>query len=54
MWASPEWDDVIGVAGGAFADPTLPGPHRVTHRATGHPFVCPPEGVPVYQDGPPE
>lgn len=54
LWASPEWEDVIGVAGGAFADPNLPGPHRLTHRATGHPFVQAPEGLPVYEDGPPE
>jgi hypothetical protein len=46
-------EDVIGVAGGAFADPTLPGPHRITHRATGHPFVPSPHGVPIYEDGPP-
>ncbi|MBI1197197.1 MAG: aldehyde-activating protein [Phenylobacterium sp.] len=54
MWGSPEWPDVIGVAGGAFADPTLPGPHRVTHHATAHPFVPTPDGVPVYEDAPPE
>lgn len=47
-------EDLIGVAGGAFADPTLPGPHRMTFHATAHPFVRPPEGIPVYEDGPPE
>jgi hypothetical protein len=54
LWSSPEWADVIGVAGGAFADPTLPGPHRMTFTATGHPFVTSPQGIPVYPDGPPE
>ena len=54
FWLLDDYDDLIGVAGGALADPTLPGPHRITHRATGHPFVCAPEGVPVYEDGPPE
>ena len=53
MWIPDDEDMVIGVAGGAFADPTLPGPHRITHRATGHPFVPAPEGVPVYPDAPP-
>jgi hypothetical protein len=47
-------DDVIGVAGGAFADPALPGPHRMTHAATGHPFVTSPAGIPVYPDAPPD
>ena len=51
---SDDWEDVIGVAGGAFADPTLPGPHRMTHSGTGHPFVTSPKGIPVYEDGPPE
>ena len=46
--------DLVGVAGGCFADPTLPGPHRMTHTATGHPFVTSPKGIPTYEDGPPE
>lgn len=53
-WSSPEWGDVIGVAGGAFADPTLPSPERMVFTSTRHPFVCVPEGVPQYKDGPPE
>jgi len=53
-WSSPEWEDVLGVAGGAFADPTLPSPARMVFTATRHPFVCTPEGIPVYEDGPPE
>ena len=52
LWIPDGADDVIGVAGGAFADPTLPGPHRMTHTATGHPFVTAPTGIPVYEDGP--
>jgi hypothetical protein len=58
VWYAPddpeEWGDVIGVSGGCFADPTLPGPHRMTHTATGHPFVTSPKGIPTYEDGPPE
>ncbi|MBL8770951.1 MAG: GFA family protein [Phenylobacterium sp.] len=58
VWYAPDDDgwgeDILGVAGGCFADPTLPGPHRMTHAATGHPFVTSPKGVPVYEDGPPE
>jgi hypothetical protein len=53
-----EFDDatmgLVGVAGGCFADPTLPGPHRMTFTATGHPFVTSPKGIPTYEDGPPE
>ena len=47
-------EDILGVAGGCFADPQLPGPHRMTYAATGHPFVTSPQGIPVYEDGPPE
>ena len=54
MWELDDDEPVIGVAGGAFADPNLPGPHRMTHAATGHPFVTSPRGVPLYPDGPPE
>src|SRR6478736_2536722 len=39
-WSSPEWGDVIGVAGGAFADPTLPAPVRMGWTSKRHPFVC--------------
>jgi len=46
--------ELVGVAGGCFADPTLPGPHRMTFTATGHPFVTSPKGIPTYEDGPPE
>src|SRR5437763_3293005 len=45
LWVPDEADDVIGVAGGAFADPMLPGPHRMTHTGTGHPFVTSPKGI---------
>ncbi len=54
LWMSDEWDDVIGVAGGAFADPMLPGPHRMTHTGTGHTFVTSPRGIPTYDGPPPE
>lgn len=55
LWWGPfDGDDIIGVAGGAFADPTLRSPDRMTHMATRHPFVCAPQGLPQYDDGPPE
>ena len=55
LWWAFDWgDDILGVAGGCFADPTLPGPHRMTFTATGHPFVTSPKGIPTYEDGPPE
>jgi hypothetical protein len=54
-WASDDWGaDIIGVAGGCFADPTLPSPQRMVFTATKHPYVQPPPGVPTYEDGPPE
>jgi hypothetical protein len=54
-WLFPdEEDDVIGVAGGCFADPELPSPVRMVFTATKHPYVRPPPGVPTYEDGPPE
>jgi hypothetical protein len=53
-WSSPEWEDVIGVAGGCFADETLPSPVRMTNTEHKHPFVRPPPGVPTYEEGPPE
>lgn len=54
VWWVPgeEEEDWIGVAGGAFADPTLRPPDRMTHMATRHPFVCAPEGLPQFEDGP--
>jgi hypothetical protein len=54
LWELGDDEPIIGVAGGAFADPTLPGPHRMTHTATGHPFVTSPQGIPVYEGPPPE
>src|SRR5690349_16867937 len=41
-WVPDDEDDVIGVAGGAFADPTLPSPQRMVFTSTRHPFVCAP------------
>lgn len=51
-WFVPDDDEeVLGVAGGAFADPTLPAPERMVFTATRHPFVRTPEGLPEYPDG---
>lgn len=54
LWWAPDDpdEDVIGVAGGAFADPTLPSPERMVFTAHKHPYVRPPPGVPTYPDGP--
>jgi hypothetical protein len=56
VWYAPDdpAEDVIGVSGGCFADPTLPSPMRMVFTATKHPYVRPPPGVPTYEDGPPE
>ena len=56
LWWAPDDPDeeVIGVAGGAFADPTLPSPERMVFTAHKHPYVRPPPGVPTYTDGPDE
>jgi len=55
VWWAPDdvTEDVIGVAGGCFADPALPSPVRMTHTATRHPYVRAPEGISTYEDGPP-
>ena len=53
-WGPFEEDDVIGVAGGAFADKTLPSPQRMVWTENRHPFVCTPEGVPTFEGPPPE
>jgi hypothetical protein len=58
VWYAPDDDswgeDIIGVSGGCFADPALPGPERMVFTATRHPFVRPPPEIPTYEDGPPE
>src|SRR5688572_26405267 len=55
LWWAFDWDDdLIGVAGGCFAGQDLPSPQRMVFTATKHPYVCVPEGVPTYEDGPPE
>ena len=50
LWWAPDDDDenVIGVAGGAFADVSLPAPRRMVHAEHRHPFVRPPDGLPIY------
>ena len=53
-WAFDDADDVLGVAGGCFADPTLPSPARMVYTSTKHPYVQPPPGVPTYEGRPPE
>jgi len=55
MWWVPEGeDDIVGVAGGCFAGQDLPSPQRMVYTATKHPYVCVPDGVPTWEDGPPE
>jgi hypothetical protein len=53
-WAFDDDDDVLGVSGGCFADPTLPSPQRMVFTSTKHPYVQPPPGVPTYEDAAPE
>jgi hypothetical protein len=53
LWWAPDdaSEDVIGVAGGAFADKALPSPARMVFTAHRHPYVRPPEGVPTFEQG---
>lgn len=51
-WVPDHEDDVIGVAGGAFADPTLPAPTRMVWTGKRHPFVCAPDDLTTFEDGP--
>jgi hypothetical protein len=53
-WVFDGEDDLVGVAGGAFAGQDLPSPQRMVFTASKHPYVRIPEGVPTYEDGPPE
>lgn len=53
LWWRFEDEDILGVAGGCFADPTLPSPERMVYASGRHPFVRPPPGIPVYEDGAP-
>lgn len=48
LWWVPDVDeDVVGVAGGAFAGEDLPAPQRMVFTASAHPFVCVPPGTPA-------
>jgi hypothetical protein len=51
-WVPDEEKDVFGVAGGCFADPTLPSPKRMVHTRNKHPYVRPPDNIPLYEDAP--
>ena len=53
-WVPDDEDDVIGLAGGCFVGQDLPPPQRMVHTATRHPWVCVPQGLPEYEDAPPE
>lgn len=54
LWWSPDdaAEDIIGVAGGCFADATLPSPQRMVFTEHKHPFVQPPAGILFYEQGP--
>jgi hypothetical protein len=56
LWWAPDDpdEDVIGVAGGAFADAGLPSPERMVFTAHKHPYVRPPPGVATYAGRPDE
>lgn len=47
FWELEVWPDKIGVAAGAFADPTLPAPHIVVWTENKYHWVPLPEGVPT-------
>lgn len=51
-WVPEEEDDVIGVAGGCFADTSLPAPQRMVWTEHRHPYVRPPPGVPTFTGAP--
>jgi hypothetical protein len=52
-WVPDDEDDVIGLAGGCFVGQDLPGPQRMVWTQHKHPFVRPPEGLPLFE-GPPD
>ncbi len=51
FWEPEMFPDRIGVAAGAFADPSFPAPHRAVWTHSKHHWVELPAGIPHY-DGP--
>jgi hypothetical protein len=52
-WTRDTQPELISVAGGAFADPSLPGPTRMVWTQHRHRWVCTPEGLPTFPKSPP-
>lgn len=53
VWWEPQArPGMVAVAAGAFADPDFPGPQRMIWTDHRHPWVCTPEGLPLYPKGP--
>lgn len=51
-WTAGARPGRVMVAGGAFADPTLPPPERIIWTEHRHPSVCVPDGMPEYPRAP--
>ena len=51
-WDAEARPGIVCVAGGAFADRRFPSPQRMIWTEHRHPWICTPEGLPVYPKGP--
>ena len=51
-WEPHARPGLVAVAGGAFADPTLPPPKRMVWTEHRHPWVCTPEGLATFERSP--
>jgi hypothetical protein len=52
-WTREGQPGLTSVAGGAFADPGLPGPERMVWTENRHPWICTPDGLPQFPHSPP-
>ena len=53
LWWDPEArPGLVAVAAGAFADPAFPAPERMVWTEHRHPWVCTPEGLPLFERNP--
>jgi len=51
-WKAEARPGSVCVAGGAFADTSFPAPQRMLWTEHRHPWICTPEGLPIFPKGP--
>jgi hypothetical protein len=53
MWEPRRLPDLVGIAAGAFADPSLPQPEQSVWTKDKHPWVALPEAMVCFETSPP-